>query len=320
MLLSIIIPAYNVQNYIRKTLLSIFDQYCDLSDIEIIVVNDGSPDDSRLIVKSMIDSGYDIQLIDQSNQGLSMARNNGLSVAKGEYVWFIDSDDWIADKSLSEILSYLDGTIDELNFKSKRILLDEKTIIGEFSYTNNSSCLTSGEEVWLYGIPHNSIVQLSVYRKQFLVDNNLTFISGIYHEDFDFCLRASYLSKKTRIINKAFYYQRENPNSITHVNNPKKSFDYIIVAKSLYTFMHTKNITGIIKNKFCYYIAMAINNALDSIDTCNVEAKDNFNHELKQSKFLLYCYLKSKNVSYILFGIILMLCFGKYTRVYKLLK
>ena len=85
---SIIIPVYNVENYIKKCLDSVFAQ--TEKDYEVIVVNDGTKDNSMDIVKN-----YDVKIVNQKNQGLSEARNTGLKNAKGEYILFLDSDDYI---------------------------------------------------------------------------------------------------------------------------------------------------------------------------------------------------------------------------------
>ena len=104
MKLSIIVPMYNVELYIEKCLLSCLNQDLPASDYEIIVVNDGSPD-SSLAIAERIASLYDnLTIVSQKNAGLSAARNKALSLAKGKYVWFVDSDDRIQENCLRYIL------------------------------------------------------------------------------------------------------------------------------------------------------------------------------------------------------------------------
>ena len=98
---SIIIPVYNVEDYIKKCLDSVFNQ--TYTNYEVIVVNDGTKDNSMKIVKN-----YDVRIINQENQGLSMARNNGVKKAKGEYILFLDSDDYLEENTLQEIENVLD--------------------------------------------------------------------------------------------------------------------------------------------------------------------------------------------------------------------
>ena len=103
MKLSIIVPMYNVEKYIQRCLSSIINNKGFLENCELIVVNDGTKDNSESIARKIIEGLPNTQIIVQENQGLSAARNIGLSRAIGEYVWFIDSDDWI-EPDMYEIL------------------------------------------------------------------------------------------------------------------------------------------------------------------------------------------------------------------------
>lgn len=320
MKLSIIIPAYKVERYIRKTLLSIFTQDCNLTQLEIIVVNDGSPDDTVRVVETLVLEGYPIKLLNQENQGLSMARNNGLNYSSGEYVWFVDSDDWIAPNCIKKILSKLDCNIDILNFGAYRIADDEKTIVGKNSYTRGNSITLSGYEAWLRGVIHISTAQLSIYKREFLQTYNLRFVKGIYHEDYDFCLRASFLSRKTSIVNEIYYYQRVNPESITHSVNPKRSYDYILVAESLLRFVNEQKLTGSIEKKFHYYIAMALNNAFDNINKCNDGEILKFNKVLKGKRGLLRLFVHCGYIPYLIEGVFFAILNCRFSRIYKILK
>lgn len=102
MKLSIIIPTYNVQDYLERCISSCLNQNIDINSYEIIVVNDGSQDKSLSIAQKLAAVYNNISIISQSNAGLSAARNKGLSLAQGEYVWFIDADDAIKTNSLKK--------------------------------------------------------------------------------------------------------------------------------------------------------------------------------------------------------------------------
>lgn len=107
--LSIIIPIYNVEEFIEECLNSIILQVSESFPIEIIVVNDGTPDNSMTIVNRIQTRIPNLfRIINQENQGLSMARNNGLRVAKGEYVWFVDSDDYLLSNALLKVKEYIE--------------------------------------------------------------------------------------------------------------------------------------------------------------------------------------------------------------------
>ena len=105
MKLSIIVPMYNVEKYIQRCLSSIINNKGFLENCELIVVNDGTKDNSESIARKIIEGLPNTQIIVQENQGLSAARNTGLSRAIGEYVWFIDSDDWIEPDAIKSLMN-----------------------------------------------------------------------------------------------------------------------------------------------------------------------------------------------------------------------
>lgn len=321
MKLSIIIPAYKVEKYIEKTLRSILNQDFDKSQVEIIVVIDGSPDNSEKVVRSLVKEGFDINILVQTNQGLSMARNNGLERASGEYVWFVDSDDWLPNDSIKTLIGLMDGSVDEIDFGAIEIADDEKTFVANKSFVEEESSYSmSGVDIWKKKRPHIATAQLSVYRRHFLLDNDIYFYNGIFHEDYEFCPRASLLSSKTIVLNQPFYYQRVNPTSITHSFNPKRSYDYIQVAKSLYNFIINKSVSHRVKRRFFYYIGMAINNALENMRFCNSHDRVSFNEYIADNKAIIHSFFKSFYLPYIIEAIALYISVDKYVEVYERLK
>uniref|UniRef100_UPI0030DB473E glycosyltransferase family 2 protein n=1 Tax=uncultured Imperialibacter sp. TaxID=1672639 RepID=UPI0030DB473E len=103
MKLSIIVPVYNVEEYLERCVRSLEDQDIPRSDYEIIVVNDGSPDNSKEVVERLQRELSNIILINQENQGVSMARNAGIDRASGEYLVVVDPDDYVAPNSFASI-------------------------------------------------------------------------------------------------------------------------------------------------------------------------------------------------------------------------
>ena len=123
--LSIIIPVYNVQKYLEDCLLSIYKQSLSLETFEVIAVNDGSTDSSIDILREYGEIYPNLIIISQENKGLSKARNNGLAVASGKYVFFMDSDDFLCLDSLASLLSKaVEYDLDVLRFDYK--FVDEK--------------------------------------------------------------------------------------------------------------------------------------------------------------------------------------------------
>jgi glycosyltransferase involved in cell wall biosynthesis len=130
MQLSIIIPVYNVEAYVAKCLDSVFSQGMDSSLYEVIIINDGSPDNSKAIIESYLPKHSNLIFIDQENQGVSVARNKGLEIAKGNYIAFIDPDDTIEPNSLLPILN----KAFELNIDLLYLDLKSYNEVGELLY------------------------------------------------------------------------------------------------------------------------------------------------------------------------------------------
>ena len=120
MRLSIIVTVYNKEQYIERCLNSCLHQASVGSDFyEILVIDDGSTDNSRALIRRCIQDKGNVRLISQDNQGLSVARNNGVKEAKGEYIWFVDADDYISQEAVSLVLEASQGTPDVIPIQAK---------------------------------------------------------------------------------------------------------------------------------------------------------------------------------------------------------
>lgn len=280
MKLSIIIPVYNVEKYVEKTLVSVCNQ--DYDDYEIIIINDGSPDNSLRICEEFAKTcSRNIKIISQVNGGLSKARNTGLINSSGEYVWFIDSDDWIEENCLSKLCSLLDN-VDELVIGGDNVSDETNEFLScRNLYPDYHLKTLTGIETWEKGICQLSAAVFAIYRKEFLDANNLSFIEGIYHEDAEFCPKASYLSKATRYYSEVIYHVRQNPNSITRKPNIKKSYDNIFVAQKLVVFCENM-VCSRLKPKYYKFASVIINNAFNGIYKCSLSDIDDFERVYKK--------------------------------------
>ena len=238
---SIIIPVYNVEKYLRDCLDSVLGQ--SLSDWEAVCVNDGSTDHSLSILEEYASRDSRITIISQPNGGLSAARNTGMNAAKGDYVIFLDSDDWLEPNALDIIASSM-GDEDLLCYSGRRYYEQEN------SY-NNSDELQ--ERHYSSGIDYyndNALrkrdfafvcVVLRAYKRSYLEMNGLRFKEGILHEDNLFTPVACYYARMVSTINKCLYNYRVRRESITTVNNPKRLSDLMCTANELAAFfVHKK--------------------------------------------------------------------------------
>lgn len=221
--LSIVVPVYNVEQYLEECLNSIYA----VENIrkEVILVNDGSTDNSLEILKRYEIKYPDITvLIDKKNGGLSSARNTGIKVAKGEYISFIDSDDWIESKKYEEFFKegqkydldimvsgpifYKNGKIEKQDwFKN----LNKKKIYEGKEY------LKECYENWI----HRLEVWDDIYKRDFLLKNKVLFKENLLHEDELFTPLILSCATRVKIIDENFYYYRQREGSITSKRSKK---------------------------------------------------------------------------------------------------
>lgn len=229
--LSIIVPVYNVEEYIEECVQSLLKQ--TLKDIEIIVVNDGTKDSSIDKIKHL--QSDNLIIIHQENAGLSAARNTGLNHAKGEYVTFVDSDDFIIYEEAYEQMYELAKTnhCDIVYGNALKYFSETKNYPLNTVYENDyPNCLSIDEflvsvlkqketfaPVWLY-----------LYRRHLLVENNLQFKVGIYHEDEEFTPRVMIRANKVGIYNRVFYFYRQRQGSIVNSKLNVKMGDDVLEA------------------------------------------------------------------------------------------
>lgn len=237
---SIIIPIYNVEQYLCDCLDSVLNQ--SFSDWEAICVNDGSTDGSAAILEEYVVKDKHFKIVTQPNGGLSSARNRGMEMAKGDYIVFLDSDDWLELGALETLAKNLDGE-DMICFSGRRYFEDEKDYrqsdnLNERSYFSgmeyyDENALQSRDFAFV-------CVVLRAYRRDFLVHNHLLFKQGIYHEDNLFTPIACYFAQKVKQINNCLYDYRVRANSIMTTNNTKRLHDLMETANALAAFFIPK--------------------------------------------------------------------------------
>ncbi len=260
--LSIIVPVYKVEQYLDKCLSSILNQALERDKIELVVVNDGSPDNSQAVIDKYFDIYPQIIVpIKQQNQGLSMARNNGLEKATGEYVWFVDSDDWLLDNALETVFEELEKNPDVDVFSSflKEYYETENTF-KERRY--DGPIIMKGVEYLKRRLPVGA-AQRYIYKKDFLLRNRFSFIPRILHEDGVWGHMILYKANKVKIISKPVYvYRLRSSGSIMSSITVRSGYDLINGHKILMNWM-VDNVSVVDQPLFQYLIFGLINCALD---------------------------------------------------------
>ena len=244
---SIIIPVYNVVGYLRECLESVLHQ--TFQEWEAICVNDGSTDDSLIILKEYAAKDSRFKVVSQTNGGLSAARNTGLGNATGEYVLFLDSDDWLESNILENLDTHLRTpnselrTLDMLCFSGRRYIEEVKQFnpadtLAEMTYATgmdyyNDNALLPRDFAFV-------CVVLRAYRRAFLEENGLRFKEGIYHEDNMFTPVACYHAGRVKQIPDSLYNYRVRSNSITDSHQTKRLQDMMNIANDLSSFFIPK--------------------------------------------------------------------------------
>ena len=220
--LSIIVTIYNVERYVRECLDSIFNQDLNKDDYEVIIVNDGTEDNSINVITDLISSHDNVTIIDQENSGSSVAWNNGIANAKGEYILIVDADDLLIEGRLIPLLETA------LETKADIVIADYVELDEEDFTPSKISTLTTGNTAFSYQImtgkemflyehhPSQCYVWRKLYKKQFLLDNHISFVPGIHFQDIPFtsecyilaekCVKASYLLYIYRLKNYRKYH------------------------------------------------------------------------------------------------------------------
>ena len=318
MILSIVIPVYNVEKYIEKCLFSCLNQDLPFNDYEIIVVNDGSLDNSRNLIQGIKDRYDNISIVDQENKGLSEARNTGFKKAKGKYVWFVDSDDWIEENCLGRICGYLNEDLDILQLQY-RLVYENTGVEKEIPVCCIGGVKSGPQMIRQGGLP--APVQFSIFRSQFLKDNNLSFVPDIFHEDSEFKPRATYLANKITSDTVVCYnYLQRNSGSITSSFKLKNGLDIIFVMNSLLRFTKVQNIPFVYRRSFYRLMGLNMNTLLSGLFKLGDVERQILVDELYKNKSLFRYILFSNKLKYQMEGMLFSLNFKLGLNIYKLLK
>lgn len=239
---SVIIPVYNVENYLRKCLDSLVNQ--TLKDIEIIVVNDGTLDNSQEIIDEYVKK-YPKKVVSiiQENGGQGAARNTGLLHAKGEYIGYVDSDDYVEENMYEELYK-----------KAKEE--DSDIVICGNNVVKENYELFSKEDVDKEFLLGKMAVWNKIYKKNIIVDNKIQFRSKVWYEDLDFTMKVYFSSKKISYVDKPLYNYLLREGSTMNNNNIKRNLELIEAFDSLIDYCKDKKIYNKAKDEIeflCIY-------------------------------------------------------------------
>lgn len=279
--ISVIVPVYNVENYLSICLDSLLKQ--SFSDFEVICVNDGSTDNSLTILEEYSSKDNRFRIITQENKGLSGARNTGMEYVNGNYILFLDSDDWIMENTLEEIYNYF-----------KKVDID--ILFFDFIYYNHgddsfskTSFETLPDEYYgklvnyndlgglLYKLPHNAWSKC--YKTDFLKKIDVKFIEGKYYEDLDFHYNIIFKTNNLCFLKKTLYNYRIRNDSITTCGSIK-SFDIFEMLTNVEKYIKNANFYNKTKQEFFNFVIINIKYVYKRL---NDDLKEDFFKQMKIS-------------------------------------
>ena len=259
--LSIIVPVYNVEKYIRPCIESIFKQGLDEHDYEVIIVNDGSTDKSMELIDDIINQHENITVINQKNQGLSVARNNGIAAAKGEYILMPDSDDLFIKNSLKPIIEKATQTKVDLILADYWAMTNSEieSINLSIPVTNNVTFLEkTGEEMFYeYLKPNYYTVWRTLYKTDFLRQNQLFFVPGIYCQDKPFTHEVYLKAEKCLVVSWPIYIYRRHSESISYSMSERYGKDYCICINKMWSLSSNSELSPALRQKMMDYTYFA---------------------------------------------------------------
>ena len=232
-LLTVVIPVYNVEKYLKRCVESVLVQ--GWHNYDILLVDDGSTDSSPQICDDYV-KAYDlISVIHKENGGPSEARNTGILHAKGEYVYFPDSDDWLEPQTFEELAEVLESQEFELvSFNREFVKGEEDAIVSDPLVTQ----VFGGKDAFVQMLKHSYITGFAndkIYKKSLFIDNNISFPKGKYYEDLGTNYKLFLSAKKVFATNQKYYhYLIDNPDSITQSWNEQKFSDMFGFYKDIF--------------------------------------------------------------------------------------
>lgn len=248
--ISVVIPVYNVEKYLRACLDSIVDQ--TMWEIQIVCVNDSSPDNSRAVLQEYADKDSRIVIIDKSNGGLSSARNAAYPLIRGKYTLFVDSDDWIEIDTCEKTYKKSEETGASMTvfFHQDEGNRDTSAMYRQITPDDK---ITKEEKLSILNFP---TAWSKLWRTDFLLDNKLYFPEGFCYEDNLVNWQAVTLADKISVVPKRFYHYRCNPDAITQTTG-EHSMHLIPIYNKIGEFLLESGYYAAYRDKF---ISMKLEN------------------------------------------------------------
>ena len=310
--ISVIVPIYNVEKQLERCIKSLLKQ--TLQEIQIILVNDGSTDESGKIAKKYAENYPDkILYLEKENGGLSDARNFGLEYAKGKYIAFVDSDDYVTENLFNDLTPYINEKYDMVKFQIAKV--DEQ---GKIISKNHTPIFKgkSGEEA--FDILYKTDVMTEgalgyIYRSEFFKSNNFKFTKGKYHEDFGLIPLVMLKANKVAAVDVFGYNYVQTEKSITRGNSAKsyqRAMDLLYYYDNMLQKIENYKIAEKSKENIKIYYTNCI---ILEVNNLNDKEQKKYIKEIKQRK--LASNIKARNLKQLIKKIILKISIKLYLKI-----
>ncbi|EGW47119.1 hypothetical protein HMPREF0666_01692 [Prevotella sp. C561] len=251
MLLSFIIPVYNAEKYIERCVESVYHQGLNINDFEVLVVNDGSTDNTSVLLNRMKVSYSNLSVINKSNGGQGSARNLGVEVASGDYIMFIDADDYLIDNQIKDCLQKtIDNNLEVCCMRIKRLLPSGEPAKVNAPHFSEVEVYT-GSWLLLHGYFPASVCA-HFFKKEFLLRSGIRFLTDIMHEDVDFQLKLFAHIKRfmfCHVYVYTYYYNPESTDRLMDINKQKRSIlSDLQICKNLVDFSLNESLSDKLKS------------------------------------------------------------------------
>ena len=256
--ISVIVPVYNCEDYIEESIKSILNQ--SFKDIEVICVDDGSTDDSLNILKELSMQDTRLKVFTQENQGSSVARNNALEKASGDYIYFFDADDYIVDDCLEKVYSNAINNDSDIvlfkydEYKEESFLNhSKKDIEKQFPKTDFNNFTFNCQDYRIRAFKGPFAPWFKFYKKEFLDKYDFEFPPNLNHNDVPFHVKTILKASKISFIPEYLYHYRiDNPNSISNTRL-KRFSDIFSIIQIVENFLKEENLFEEFKKEFEYF-------------------------------------------------------------------
>lgn len=288
-LVSVIIPIYNMEKYVERCVESVLRQ--DYDNIEILLVNDGSTDTSLNLIKEKYASIEKCKIITKKNGGLASARNAGLEVAKGDFIYFLDADDYIDKYTISSLVKcMLEYNADFCCHRTASVD-EEYHLLGITGSEYDFECLDNKDSIIKESLLIRNIkaaVTLKMWKRSFVESNHLRFLEGVIHEDILFSVKASLHATRVAFLNKPLYFVLSRHSSISRTMKARNITDYFVLFDEMRNYMQQLSCFTFYEKYYyaCYCKCILFNLFISTLKISSLDAYRNFFSLLKDNMYM----------------------------------